>query len=171
MLFRSVIKQGGRTYVQGEDFDIVSDGGSPAKAVVRWRPEAAWGAPAPGTNYDLELTKADGTTQTFSNVERGKSDTLTMSEWGFTTAGGTIDPTAAYVYQDPPTAFGGGTFVPSANTGGKFTLTWTQPTTPPVLRMKDGKPITPRSGDEYTVEYKHEKNTFTLRRRVFPRAR
>ena len=159
---KSVIKQGGRTYVQGEDFDIVSDGGSPAKAVVRWRPEAAWGAPAPGTNYDLELTKADGTTQTFSNVERGKSDTLTMSEWGFTTAGGTIDPTAAYVYQAPPTAFGGGTFVPSANTGGKFTLTWTQPATPPVLRMKDGKQITPGYGDEYTVEYAHAKNTFTL---------
>ena len=154
---KSVIKQGGRTYVQGEDFDIVSDGGSPAKAVVRWRPEAAWGAPGPGTNYDLELTKADGTTQTFSNVERGKSDTLTMSEWGFTTAGGTIDPTAAYVYQAPPTAFGA-----SANTGGKFTLTWTQPSTPPVPRMKDGKQITPGYGDEYTVEYAHAKNTFTL---------
>ena len=32
---KSVIKQGGRTYVQGEDFDIVSGGGSPAKAVVQ----------------------------------------------------------------------------------------------------------------------------------------
>lgn len=159
---KSVIKQGGRTYVQSEDFDIVSDGGSPAKAVVRWRPEAAWGAPGPGTNYDLELTKADGTTQTFSNVERGKSDTLTLSEWGFTTAGGTISPTAAYVYQDPPTTFGAGSFGASANTGGKFTLTWTQPSTPPVPRMKDGKQITPGYGDEYTVEYAHAKNTFTL---------
>lgn len=158
---KSVIKQGGRTYVQGEDFDVVSDGGSPAKAVVRWRPEAGWNAPGPGTTYDLELTKADGTTQTFS-VTRANEDKLTMREWGFTTATGTIDPTATYVYQDPPTTFGGGTFAPSANTGGKFTLTWTQPSTPPVPRMKDGKPITPRSGDEYTVEYKHEKNTFTL---------
>ena len=76
---KSVIKQGDRTYVQGEDFDIVSDGGSPAKAVVRWRPEAAWGAPGPGTPYNLELTKADGTTQTF-NVTRTDKDKLTMSE-------------------------------------------------------------------------------------------
>lgn len=158
---KSVIKQGGRTYVQGEDFDIVSDGGSPAKAVVRWRPEAAWGAPGPGTNYDLELTKADGTTQTF-NVKRADRDKLTMKEWGFTTAEGTIDPTATYVYQDPPTTFGAGSFEASANTGGKFTLTWTQPSTPPVLRMKDGKQITPGYGDEYTVEYAHAKNTFTL---------
>jgi len=159
---KSVIKQGGRTYVQGEDFDVVSDGGSPAKAVVRWRPEAGWNAPGPGTTYDLELTKADGTTQTFS-VTRANEDKLTMKEWGFTTATGTIDPTATYVYQDPPTTFGTGTFSPSTISSTQtFTLTWTQPSTPPVPRMKDGKPITPRSGDEYTVEYKHEKNTFTL---------
>lgn len=159
---KSVIKQGGRTYVQGEDFDVVSDGGSPAKAVVRWRPEAGWNAPGPGTTYDLELTKADGTTQTFS-VTRANEDKLTMKEWGFTTATGTIDPTATYVYQDPPTTFGTGTFSPSTISSTQtFTLTWTQPSAPPVPRMKDGKPITPRSGDEYTVEYKHEKNTFTL---------
>ena len=109
----------------------------------------------------MELTKADGTTQTFSNVERGKSDTLTMSEWGFTTAGGTIDPMAAYVYQDPPTAFGAGTFFVSGSSGGPFNLTW-KPSTLPVLRMKDGKQITPGYGDEYTVEYAHAKNTFTL---------
>lgn len=157
---KSVIKQGGRTYVQGEDFDVVSDGGSPAKAVVRWRPEAGWNAPGPGTTYDLELTKADGTTQTFS-VTRANEDKLTMKEWGFTMATGTIDPTATYVYQDPPTTFGAGTFSVS-KIGDVFHLSWAQPSTPPVLRMKDGKPITPRSGDEYTVEYKHEKNTFTL---------
>ena len=125
MLFRS--KQGGRTYVQGEDFDVVSDGGSPAKAVVRWRPEAGWNAPGPGTTYDLELTKADGTTQTFS-VTRANEDKLTMKEWGFTTATGTIDPTATYVYQDPPTTFGTGTFSPSTISSTQtFTLTWTQP--------------------------------------------
>lgn len=151
---KSVIKQGGRTYVQGEDFDIVSDGGSPAKAVVRWRPEVAWSAPGPGTPYNLELTKADGTTQTF-NVTRTGKDTLTMSEWGFTTATGTIDPTATYAYQNPPTTFGAGAFSVSGS-GGTFDLTWTQPSTPPVPRD------TPKYGDEYTVEYKHEKNTFTL---------
>lgn len=165
---KSVIKQGDRTYVQGEDFDIVSDGGSPAKAVVRWRPEAAWGAPGPGTPYNLELTKSDGTTQNF-NVTRTDKDKLTMSEWGFTTATGTIEPTATYVYQDPPTTFGTGTFSPSTISSTQtFTLTWTQPSTPPVPRTDPpgngtgSKPITPRYGDEYTVEYKHEKNTFTL---------
>lgn len=164
---KSVIKQGGRTYVQGEDFDVVSDGGSPARAVVRWRPEAGWSAPGPGTSYNLELTKADGTTQTF-NVTRTDGDKLTMSEWGFTRAEGTINSTAAYAYQNPTTTFGAGTFAPSANTGGQFTLTWTQPSTPPVPRTDPpgngagSKLITPRSGDEYTVEYKHEKNTFTL---------
>ncbi len=165
---KSVIKQGGRTYVQGEDFDVVSDGGSPAKAVVRWRPEAGWNAPGPGTTYDLELTKADGTTQTFS-VTRANEDKLTMKEWGFTKATGTIDPTATYVYQDPPTTFGTGTFSPSTISSTQtFTLTWTQPSTPPVPRTDPpgngagSKLITPRSGDEYTVEYKHEKNTFTL---------
>lgn len=165
---KSVIKQGGRTYVQGEDFDVVSDGGSPAKAVVRWRPEAGWNAPGPGTTYDLELTKADGTTQTFS-VTRANEDKLTMKEWGFTKATGTIDPTATYVYQDPPTTFGTGTFSPSTISSTQtFTLTWTQPSTPPVPRTDPpgngtgSKLVTPRSGDEYTVEYKHEKNTFTL---------
>ena len=161
---KSVIKQGGRTYVQGEDFDVVSGGSSPAKAVVRWRPEAGWSAPGPGTSYNLELTKADGTTQTF-NVTRTDGDKLTMSEWGFTITTtppvGTISPTATYAYQDPPTAFGAGTFSVS-KIGDVFHLSWAQPSTPPVPRMKDGKPITPRSGDEYTVEYKHEKNTFTL---------
>lgn len=163
---KSVIKQGDRTYVQGEDFDIVNGGGSPAKAVVRWRPEAAWSAPAPSSSYSLELTKADGTTQNFSVTRTGK-DTLTMSEWGFTTANGTIDPTATYTYQNPPTNFGTGAFSVSGS-GGTFDLTWTQPSTPPVPRTDPpgngagSKPITPRSGDEYTVEYKHEKNTFTL---------
>ena len=153
---KSVIKQGGRTYVQGEDFDIVNGGSSPAKAVVRWRPEAAWSAPAPSSSYSLELTKADGTTQTFS-VTRADKDKLTMKEWGFTKAGGTIDPTAVYVYQDPPTNFGAGVFEPStiSSPDQEFTLTW-KPSTPPVPRD------TPKYGDEYTVEYEHEKNTFTL---------
>lgn len=152
---KSVITQGSRTYVQGEDFDIVSDGASPAGAVVRWRPEAAWGAPGPGTSYSLELTKADGTTQSFASVTRTSADTLTLSEWGFTTATGSIDATATYAYQDPPTTLGSDSFSVSGGSG-VFTLTWTQPSTSPVPRD------VPRYGDEYTVEHTHQKNTFTL---------
>ncbi len=151
----SVIKQGGRTYVQGEDFDIVSDGGSPAGAVVRWRPEAAWGAPVPGSNYNVELTKADGTTQNFTGIARANVDALTMSDHGFTAAGGTIDPTAIYDYQSPPTSFGAGSFSVGGS-GGVFSLTWTQPPTSPTPRD------VPRYGDEYTVEHTYQKNTFTL---------
>lgn len=157
---RSVIRQGGKTYVQGEDFDIVSDGSSPAKAVVRWRPEAAWSAPAPGTNYDLELTKADGTVQAFNNEKRANTDKVTMSEWGFITAHGHILDDATYAYGGNSVTFGAGSFsvVPSPSQPGadNFTLTWSQPSTPPVPRD------VPRYGDEYTVEYTSPKNTFTL---------
>ena len=153
---QSVIKQGGKTYVQGEDFDIVSNGGSPAGAVVRWRPEAGWNAPVPNTTYDLELTKADGTTQTFNGISRKNTDTLTLSDYGFTSpAGGTIDPTATYAYQDPPTTFGAGAFSASGSSD-TFTLTWTRPSTPLVSRD------VPHYTDEYTVEHKYQKNTFSL---------
>lgn len=168
---RSVIRQGGRTYVQGEDFDIVSDGSSPAKAVVRWRPEAAWSAPAPGTNYDLELTKADGTVQNFSGVPRTSEEEIDIRDWGFTPSStlppGSIESRASYVmgdktyvFVDPASPLQPGE-VPAfkataGGIGGKFSLTWSQPATPPVPRD------TPSHGDEYTVEYTSPKNTFTL---------
>ena len=157
---KSVIKQGGRTYVQGEDFDIVSDGSSPAKAVVRWRPEAAWGAPGPNTTYNLELTKADGTTENFTGVTRANADMLAMSDHGFTTANGHILDDATYAYGGNTVTFGAGSFSvnpPSSSPGAdNFTLTWSQPSTPPTSRD------VPHYGDEYTVEHTYQKNTFEL---------
>lgn len=151
---KSVIKQGARTYVQGEDFDIVSDGDSPAKAVVRWRPEAAWGAPAPSSSYSLELTKADGSMQTFSSLTRANEDMIKMSDYGFTTAGGNILTQPTYTYGGQSVTFSGGLF--GAVVSGGFILHWPQSAAP--LTLRD----VPKYGDEYTVEYTSPKNTFTL---------
>ena len=158
---KAVITQGLKTWEQGVDFDIVRNG-TGTEAVVKWRPEAGWDAPLPASNYSIELTKADGTVNPLVTVERSSTDTITLSEHGFTTATGSLGGTAVYNYKSNMPAdnitFGNPIFTQDpTGTPGVFTATWAAPAAAGVARTG-----LPAPGEKYKVEYNFNQNTFSL---------
>ncbi len=146
----AVITQGGKTYREGEDFDLIA--GTDGKANVRWRREAAWSAPKPGADYTLSVSGLTGGDKTFS-VTRTDTDSLIMKDRGFSTAEGTI---AKVEYGNLSTAGTLGVTNTGSGSPKTFTFTWTPTSTPTHLTGL------PNAGTELTVNYKRRANTFTL---------
>lgn len=146
----AVITQGGKTYREGEDFDLIA--GTDGKANVRWRREAAWNAPKPGAGYTLTVSGLTGGDKTFS-VTRSKTDLLSMKDHGFSKAEGTI---AKVEYGNLSTAGTLGVTNTGSGSPKTFTFTWTPTSTPTHVTGL------PDAGTELTVNYKRRANTFTL---------
>lgn len=151
----AVITQGGKTYREGEDFDLIA--GTDGKANVRWRREAAWNAPKiDTTGYTLTVSGLTGGEKTF-NVKRAAEDEFDLLKRGFSTATGTVTRVeygSLFKAWDPITGQAtGGTLDVDKATG---KLTWKQESAP------SPRPGLPNAGTELTVNYKRRANTFTL---------
>ena len=125
----AVITQGGKTYREGEDFDLIA--GTDGKANVRWRREAAWNAPKiDTTGYTLTVSGLTGGEKTF-NVKRAAEDEFDLLKRGFSTATGTVTRVeygSLFKAWDPITGQAtGGTLDVDKATG---KLTWKQESAP-----------------------------------------
>ena len=184
----TTITQGSKTFYEGIDFDITDDDNG--RATIEWISDddggTEWYYPAPGSSYTINYTDSDGNT-TSRTAYRSSLDTLRMSDYGLTTAKGSIsfqygddlsykldtepdyevDDDGEYVLDDE------GNKIPIANTDGRaaikkayavdvttnsngsFYFNWQ---TPELTSRTD----LPSYGDELTVEYEYDANTFTL---------
>lgn len=146
----TTIRKGNKTYVQGVDFDIVK--GSSTQAVVQWRKEAGFGAPAPGDSYDITLKKADGTSVPATAV-RGAADSVNLEDYGLKGAGG-----VALAGSIGGIKYNGNTFTPAINpsAANSFEFTWTN------ASSTTARNNVPKYDTDYTVEYTYNANTFNL---------
>ena len=178
----STITQGTKTFYEGVDYEITDNDGT---AQVKWLSDSEggyeWYMPNPGSSYTINLTKSDGTTKTYE-ATRTSQDILNMADLGFTSANGRLsvwpedglayNPEAVWYKTDDDgnetteidttgnTILAGtyGFTVTRGIHGGNdtvFSFNWLAPT----LTTKDDMPS---SGDELTVEYEYDENTFTL---------
>ncbi|GHS85957.1 hypothetical protein AGMMS49957_03150 [Synergistales bacterium] len=163
-----------RIYRQGVDFDIVPDG---AQAQIRWREDSLYIAPAPGEEYTLSLTKADGTDFTSGALTMASVDNVNLANFdiGAATTGGVLTGTLAvsgYAPYDPAATSANGNYVitvPNATNNTTFSIDWariaaaTPPATPPPFGMAASTPRnTPAYGADYTVTYTYNTNEFSF---------
>lgn len=142
----ATIKHGTKTYTQGIDFDIVNTNG---EATVRWKEEAGYGVPAPGSAYSVTLKKSDGSTSTYT-ASRSDADTVDPTRYGFT------NPTGTLAFSGYNGVTSGWNVAVSGGGGTPFTLTWAS------SGALTNRPDVPQYGQEYTVEYTYNSNTFSL---------
>ena len=184
----TTITQGAKTFYENEDFMIMDD--SDGHAQVYWLNDRSggseWFYPNPGSSYTINHTDSSGNVTSYT-ASRSASTELNMESYGMTTANGSltvqygeksgmlldaepdyeVDEDGNYVLDDD------GNKIPIANTDGHaaikaeysidikdrgngyYTFNWTVPT----LTSRSGLPS---FGDELTVEYEYDANTFTL---------
>lgn len=184
----NTITQGSKTFYENEDFIFMDD--SDGHAQVYWLNDRSggteWFYPNPGTQYTINHTDSSGNTTSYT-ASRSGSTALNMEDYGMTTANGSLtvqygeksgllldaepdyetDDDGNYVLDD------GGNKIPIANTDGRaaikaeysidisnsgngnYTFSWVTPT----LTSRSGLPSV---GDELTVEYEYDANTFTI---------
>ncbi|MBQ7562218.1 MAG: flagellar filament capping protein FliD [Synergistaceae bacterium] len=174
----TTITQGGKTFYEGVDFDIVDDGNG--RAQVQWATDSGyeWYLPASGANtrYTINLTSSDGTAYTYSAV-RDYQDTINLGDYGFTSVNGAItsvtyqgssthtyDLTATetddegnvtYTQRENMQKEIGAYYNEGTNGGVKvFNFNWVTPD-----RTANSLPA---SGDSLTVSYEYDANTFEL---------
>ncbi|MDR1874309.1 MAG: flagellar filament capping protein FliD, partial [Synergistaceae bacterium] len=157
----TVIRQSGRTWREGTDFNIVQ--GSNGEAVVQWNTGGGGDAPEPGTAYDLTLQKSDGTTVAISGVSRTTQDAVSLP-------GGSrfiSEPhgTHSVTYNGQPVGTAFVDFTPSLDVaspdastpGTALLINWATPTAELSTHTK-----VPTYDTEYTVEYTCNTATFYL---------
>jgi len=184
----NTITQGAKTFYENEDFIFMDD--SDGHAQVYWLNDRSggteWFYPNPGTQYTINHTDSSGNVTSYT-ASRSASTALNMSDYGMTTANGSLtvqygdgngmlldaepdyqtDSDGNYVLDDD------GNKIPVANTdghaaikaqysidikdrgNGSYVFNWVTPT----LTSRSGLPSI---GDELTVEYEYDANTFTL---------
>ncbi len=184
----NTITQGAKTFYENEDFIFMDD--SEGHAQVYWLNDRSggteWFYPNPGTQYTINHTDSSGNVTSYT-ASRSASTALDMSDYGMTTANGSLtvqygdgngmlldaepdyqtDSDGNYVLDDD------GNKIPVANTdghaaikaqysidikdrgNGSYVFNWVTPT----LTSRSGLPSI---GDELTVEYEYDANTFTL---------
>ncbi|MBQ9390350.1 MAG: flagellar filament capping protein FliD, partial [Synergistaceae bacterium] len=164
----TTITYGNKTYYEGIDFNIGED--SDSNATVEWIPDSRdgyeWYYPTSGAAYTINHTDDDGNTTTYS-ATRTASTTLSMSDYGMTTATGSISVQYGddenYYKLDSDGDMGDGRTVIKAThgiditptTGSSFTFNWAAPT----LTSRSNLPS---YGTELTVQYEYDANTFDL---------
>lgn len=184
----NTITQGAKTFYENEDFIFMDD--SDGHAQVYWLNDRSggteWYYPNPGTQYTINHTDSSGNVTSYT-ASRSASTALDMSDYGMTTANGSLtvqygdgngmlldaepdyetDSDGNYLLDDD------GNKIPVANTdghaaikaqysidikdrgSGSYVFNWVTPT----LTSRSGLPSI---GDELTVEYEYDANTFTL---------
>ena len=164
----AIITQGLKTWVEGVDFDIVGDGTIGNQVVVRWKPEAAAGAPEPGSVYDLKLvytstSGANTTTHTYTNkLVRNDEDAATISDADIPLMSVPVGILGGKIYMDNGLVYeaGNGDYSITDNASWpnfSYTVTWTPPSAAPVLR-----PDIQARGQDYTIEYTGNMNMFSF---------
>jgi flagellar capping protein FliD len=168
------ITSNGRTYWQGEDFDIVADPGDATKAAVQWRTESGYIAPKPGDPYVVTYThvsSATTTPNTTANAVRSSSDTIDLANYGLGMKSGESDligDLSALSYNGdkfetqstsatPPDTYD--TFS-LANT--IVTIDWTTTTKAANPSHPKAPTNTSASTASYTATYSYDTNIFTL---------
>ena len=171
----TTISYSGKTFYEGLDFDIVDDGNG--RAQVQWVPDSGyeWYLPSSGANsyYTINLTEANGTTHSYSAI-REYQDTIDMQDYGLSSVNGAITSVtyqgkSTHTYDLTSTTTDDDGYTPAQNmqkeigayynegTNGSnkiFHFNWVTPE-----RTANSLPS---SGDELTVSYKYDANTFEL---------
>ena len=166
----NTITYAGKTYYEGVDFDITKD--DDGNATVTWISdddgEYEWYYPTSNSYYTITHTDDSGNTTSY-NAWRTASETLDMSDYGMTTAGGSLsvqygeglsykldaaaDSETGYTGYDVIKGTYGIDITPT--TGGTYTFNWVAPT----LTSRSNLPS---YGEELTVSYEYDANTFDL---------
>jgi len=171
----TTITQGSKTFYEGYDFEVgTNDDGN---VLINWKTgtDWEWYFPKSGasSSYTINLTTADGTEKTFT-ATRGYEDTLDLRNFGFSTVSDngtlnsitygitTYDLTSSATNEDGKTAADlvketlGINLNEGTNGGVKvYNFDWVTPT----LTTREGLP---GYGDEISIEYEYNTNTFTL---------
>lgn len=172
----NTITYSGKTFYEGVDFNITED--SDGYAAVTWISDSnggtEWFYPDSGAYYTLNHTDDDGNTISY-NAWRTSSATLSMADYGMTTANGSLtvqygdklgllldansqydDDGNAIADTDGHAAIRAEYSIDISDSGnGNYNFRWVQPT----LTSRSGLPSL---GDELTVEYEYDANTFTI---------
>ncbi|MBQ3764867.1 MAG: flagellar filament capping protein FliD, partial [Synergistaceae bacterium] len=165
----TTITYGSKTYYKGVDFNIDEDDDGYAK--VTWINDNdggyEWFYPNPGSTYTINHTDEDGNTTTYS-ATRNSSSTLDMSDYGMTTANGSLvvnynNDELSYKLDAPDSGSGDGRTVISGTysvditptTGSSFNFRWLTPTQTTHSNL-------PSMNEELTVEFGYDANTFDL---------
>ena len=172
----NTITQGNKTFYENEDFIFMDD--SDGHAQVYWLNDNSggteWFYPNPGTQYTINHTDSSGNTTSYT-ASRNGSSTLNMADYGMTTANGSLtvqygsksgmlldaepdydDDGNAIANTDGHAAIKAEYSIDISDRGnGNYTFNWVTPT----LTSRSGLPSI---GDELTVEYEYDANTFTI---------
>lgn len=172
----TTITQGTKTFYENEDYIINSD--TDGNAQIYWLNDRSggteWYYPNPGTTYTINYTDDNGNSTSYT-ASRSARESLNMADYGMTTAGGSLtvqygsdhsykldaepnydDDGNAIANTDEHAAIKTAYSIDIAdNGGGSFVFNWVTPT----LTSRSGLPS---SGDELTVEYEYDANTFEI---------
>lgn len=175
----TTITQGTKTFYEGVDYAITSD--DDGNAAIEWRTSeeggTEWYYPNPGSMYTINFTASDGTTNTYT-ASRSSRETITMSDYGLTTANGSIsvqygdglslkldaeidngDGTTSTGQDAILAAYSANVTKGTRYTGDgastAFTFNWVTPS-------RTAKTNMPSYGSDVTVEYEYTQNTFSL---------
>ncbi len=165
----NVITYGGKTFYEGEDFNITKD--SSGNATVTWIKDSSggseWYYPTSNSTYTITHTDDDGNETSYTATRNG-STALDMSDYGLTTAKGSLSvqygdghsyklDAAASSDNESGQAIIKGTYGINITptTGGTYTFNWVAPT----LTSRSNLPS---YGTELTVDYEYDANTFDL---------
>ncbi len=151
----ATVTQGSKTYTRGVDFDVVQGTGGTAE--IRWRPEAGYGAPLPGSGYSITLKKPDGTTVALT-ANRSAGDSVDLTQYGFEGNGGPLaGALAGVIYNGYDLTASTDLPIPPVPPDDVRTIVWNAP--PVTQPLHTG---VPKYATDYTVEYTYNTNTFTL---------
>ena len=175
----TTITQGTKTFYEGIDYTITSD--NDGNAAIEWITDddggTEWYYPNPGSMYTINFTASDGTTNTYT-ASRSSRETITMSDYGLTTANGSIsvqygdglslkldaeidngDGTTSTGQDAILAAYSANVTKGTRYTGDgastAFTFNWVTPS-------RTAKTNMPSYGSDVTVEYEYTQNTFSL---------
>ena len=183
----STITQGAKTFYEGIDYEITQyettitqttvngeQTVTVTNAAVEWKTgtNSEWYYPTSNANYTINLTTSDGRSLSFSGV-RYSSDTIDIRDYGFTSVNGSITSvsyqgksTHKYDLTSTSTDDDGDTdtqnmrdeigLVVQNNEGSQtFNFNW-------VVPERTANEDLPSFGDDITLDYTYNANTFTL---------
>ena len=148
-------KSDGTVYYEGVDFTLSSD--EDDNPIVKWNAEST-ALINPNDSYTLKYSFTDGSTTTY-NGTRSDSDAISMSNYGFTQANGSITEVTYGGTIAIATSLDNLAISSIDNTANAtFTLNWGSQT---LTNLTAGTDY-PAAGAKLTYEYKHSTNTFSI---------
>ena len=167
----TTITQGSKTFFEGTDFEVSEN--DDGNVLINWKTgtDYEWYYPTSG-QYVINLTTESGETKTYS-ATRDNRDTLDLRDFGFTNVtngtlnsitydGNTYDLTSTTTNDDGKTdselvkeTLGINLSHGTNGVVNIFNFDWVSPT----LTTREGLPA---YGDEISIEYEYDTNTFTL---------